>query len=516
MGLFDFVTNLFPSQEKRASYIDASTFNLGYGGSGMKVSQDTAITNTAVWAAVRILSESVAQLPVQLCERKTNGDKILRTDHPLYDLIHNKPNDYMTPYTFLSKVMVDLTTYGNSYVKIIRNGSGRPVSLSCYDVTAIDVKEYDKEYFFTDRDSGETLDMFDTLHFKGLSQDGLIGLSPIEICANSISYGLGLEEYGNSYFRNGAKVTGVLQTDRALSQEAIERLKVSFNSNYGGPGNSNKTMVLEEGLKFNAISLSNEASQFLSSRKFSVEEIARIFNIPPHLLRDLSKSSFNNIHEQSREFVQYSLMPYLISFEQEFNSKLFKKSEKGKLFFEFNTKALLRGNPSERAEFYRTMLNIGAMTINEIRQKENMNAVPEGDNLFMQLNMAPLNQIVGNNEQNEIDEERALSDIDTSPTEGMIDEAKKGLEWRKQYGRGGTQVGVSRARDIINGDLSISTIKRMYSFFSRHEVDKQAEGFSPGEKGYPSAGRIAWALWGGDPGFSWSKKKVEQIKREEE
>ena len=221
------------------------------------------------------------------------------------------------------------------------------------------------------------------LHFKIMTQDGMIGVSPIDTCANSISWGLGLENYGNSYFQNGAKVSGVLQTDRALSTEAIDRLRNSFDMNYSNIGDANKTLILEEGLKFNTISLSNEASQFLSSRQFSVEEIARIFNIPPHLLRDLTKSSFNNIQEQSREFVQYSLMPYLTMIEQEMTSKLFKKNEIGKLFIEFNTNALLRGNPKERAEYYRTMLNIGAMSINEIRQKENMNRVEDGDNLFM-------------------------------------------------------------------------------------------------------------------------------------
>jgi HK97 family phage portal protein len=246
-----------------------------------------------------------------------------------------------------------------------------------------------------------------------MSQDGMIGQSPIDTCAQSISWGLALEQYGNAYFNNGAKVSGVLQTDRALSTEAIDRLRNSFDQNYSRIGDAQKTLILEEGLKFNTISLSNEASQFLASRQFSIEEIARIFNIPPHLLRDLSKSSFNNIQEQSREFVQYSLMPYPSMIEQEMTTKLFKKSEQGKLFIEFNTNALLRGNPKERAEYYRTMLNIGAMTINEVRQKENMNVVPEGDNLFMQMNMATVESIVQGapDEVVEIDEEIEETEI---------------------------------------------------------------------------------------------------------
>ena len=405
MALFDFVTNLFGGQEKRDNWVDPSQFSLGTG-SGVPVTKDTSLTNTAVWAAVRILSESVAQLPINLCEKDSEGNKIVRDNHPLYPLLKYKPNDYMTSYSFISKIMVDVTTWGNSYVKIIRNGAGRPIALEPYDVSQIEVKTYNDDYYYFNMMTNESLDIYDMLHFKGLSQDGQIGLSPVEVCANSISWGMGLEQYGNDYFRNGAKVSGVLQTDRALSTEAIDRLRNSFNTNYSQIGNAQKTLILEEGLKFNTISLSNEASQFLASREFSITEIARIFNLPPHLLRDLTKSSFNNIHEQSREFVQYTLMPYLINFEQELNAKLFKKNEIGKLYFEFNTNAFLRGNPKERSEYYKTMLNIGAMSINEIRQKENMNKVENGDELFMQLNMATVNTIVeGGGMKEDIEEE---------------------------------------------------------------------------------------------------------------
>jgi len=394
MALLDTVRNWFkPNTEKRSGdFLDPRNF--GGSGSGVRVTQDSALAFSAVWAAVRILSESVAQLPINLIQREENGDKTKRTDHFLYNIIHNKPNEYMTNYTFIQKIMYDLCVGGNSYVKIERNGSGRPVALYPINLQDIEFRVYDEKYYYYNTETGESLEYEEILHFKIMSQDGMIGQSPIDTCANSISWGLALEQYGNAYFQNGAKVSGVLQTDRALSTEAIDRLRNSFDQNYSKIGDANKTLILEEGLKFNTISLSNEASQFLASRQFSIEEIARIFNIPPHLLRDLSKSSFNNIQEQSREFVQYSLMPYLSMIEQEMTTKLFKKAEQGKLFIEFNTNALLRGNPKERAEYYRTMLNIGAMTINEVRQKENMNVVPEGDNLFMQLNMATVEQIV--------------------------------------------------------------------------------------------------------------------------
>jgi len=393
MAILDLFRNIFSKKtEKRAFTFDPNSMLTG-GGSGIPVNNDTALTFSAVWAAIRILSESVAQLPISLIEREENGDKINRTNHPLYNLLHNKPNEYITYFSFIQKIMVDLCLNGNSYVKIERNGAGRPVALYPIDFDNVEIREYEDKYYYFNSETGAAIEYEEMLHFKTMSQDGMIGLSPIDTCANSISWGLGLEAYGNSYFSNGAKVSGVLETDRALSTEAVDRLRNSFDNNYSKIGDSNKTLILEEGLKFNSISMSNEASQFLASRQFSIEEVCRIFNVPPHMLADLSKSSFSNIQEQSREFVQYSLQPYLSMIEQEMTNKLFKKNETGKLFVEFNVNALLRGNPKDRAEYYRTMLNIGAISINEIRQKENMNRVEEGDSLFMQLNMTTVDKI---------------------------------------------------------------------------------------------------------------------------
>jgi HK97 family phage portal protein len=412
MAILDYFRTFFTpnkTTEKRGFLDQMSRYASG---SAISVSTDSAMSFAAVFAAIRILSESVAQLPIQLCERDANGDKTIRNDHPLYNLIHRKPNGYMTTYIFMQKIITDLCTNGNSYVQIVRNNTAQPLELLPLQADQMSVKQIDGKYFYqySGGNSGQTIfEADDLLHFKGLTTDGLIGLSPIDTCANSIGWGLSLEKYGNTYFQNGAKVSGVLQTDRSLSTEAVDRLRNSFNANYSNIGDSNKTLILEEGLKFSGISLSNEASQFLVSRQFSIEEIARIFNLPPHLLRDLSKSSFSNIQEQSREFVQYSLMPYLKMIESEINGKLFKQTEIGKIFVEFNVNALLRGNPKDRSEYYRTMLNIGAMSINEIRQKENLNAIEEGDNLFMQMNMTTLTNIV---EGQPVEEAPAPPEID--------------------------------------------------------------------------------------------------------
>jgi len=390
MGILDRIKKAFASSEKRGGFVDAMS---NQGSSGILVSDESALTYTAVWAAIRILSESVAQLPLSIYESDKLGNKTQAKNHQIFDLIHRKPNENMTTYIFIQKCMLDLLTRGNSYVYIKRNGAARPVELLPLD--AIDVKLVESEgLIYYELNQGGIVDASDILHFKVMSRDGLIGTSPIDVGANAIGLGMALEKYATTFFSNGAKVSGVLSTDRHLSDEAITRLRISFKENYSNIQDSNKTMVLEEGLKFNQISLSNEASQFLNSREFSITEIARLFNLPPHLLRDLSKSSFNNISEQSREFVQYSLMPYLIMMESEMNCKLFRANEVNNVSTKFVVNALLRGTPKDRSEYYRTMLNIGAMSIDEIRGLEELPTIEGGSNHFMQLNMATLNDII--------------------------------------------------------------------------------------------------------------------------
>ena len=403
MGILDTIKGIFTGKEKRNAFYDAMTSARG-STAGVVVSDETAMNFTAVWASIRILSESVAQLPLGVFETDKVGNKAQAYNHSIYNLIHRKPNDNMTTYTFVQKCMMDLLTRGNSFVFINRNGAGRPVELLPLDVTKVKLVEKDGIIYYELQEGG-VVDHYDILHFKIMSKDGLIGMSPVDVGAASIGYGIALERYGNSFFSNGAKVSGVLSTDRHLSDEAINRLRISFRENYTNVNDSNKTMVLEEGLKFQQISLSNEASQFLKSREFSISEIARLYNLPPHLLRDLTKSSFNNISEQSREFVQYSLMPYIVMMESEMNCKLFRSNEIGKVHTKFAVNALLRGTPKDRAEYYRTMLNIGAMSIDEIRQYEELPTIEGGENHFMQLNMATLQNIIagGTLEKNNTD-----------------------------------------------------------------------------------------------------------------
>jgi len=341
----------------------------------------------------KIISESISILPINVYEREKNGDKSLAINNPSYNLVHNEPNNYMSSVTFFEKIMMDLCLSGNSFVRIVRNGGGTPEALLPLNAQDVKVKMSDGQIFYHNNNSNNIYDDYDILHFKGVSQDGILGLSPITQNANAIGWGMALEEYGNKYFTNSAKLSGVLETDRALSEQAIERLKNSFSNTYNQLKNAQSTAILEEGLSFKPITISPEQSQFLASRIFSITEIARMFNIPTFMLQEHSKSSFNNIESLSQSYVTYTLMPYIRRMESEMNRKLFKTNEKGRIFVEWNVNGLLRGDVKSRNEAYKTGINNGYLTINEVRRKENMNSIVEGDEHYLPLNMTTINKI---------------------------------------------------------------------------------------------------------------------------
>lgn len=387
MTLLERITNVFiPSKTQKRDlslnsiFPDANVFDT-----------DKALTLTAVWCAIRLLAESVSSLPISVYTKQPNGDKVEDTKNPIYNLIRFKPNYYQNKITFFEFIMISICTEGNAYVQIVRNNSGTPTQLICLNPETVTVVVNNNELYYQ-MDSG-VLDSSDVLHFKTITDDGITGLSPIDQCAKALKWSISLEEFGSTFFSNGAKPSSILQTDRALSDTALQRLKTSFNNNYGKLKNSNSTIVLEEGLTFKPISISPEQAQFLSSRQFSIEEVARIFNVPPHLLKDLSKSSFNNIEMQSQEFVTYTLMPYITRIEEEMNLKLFRSNQLGNTFVEFNVNGLLRGDVKSRTEAYKTAITNGYMSINEVRRKENLNSIAGGDKHFMQMNMTTIDKI---------------------------------------------------------------------------------------------------------------------------
>ncbi len=399
VGILQSIQSIFQTQKP----VDKRSLNYTFPfGSKTSVSPSTALTFSAVWAAMRLLSESVSTLPIGVYKQDKNGDRS-ELNNDLSYLLKYEPNTYQNKIGFMEKVMMDLLCNGNSYVKIERNKAGRPIQLLPLNFQDVDVYFKDNRLYYTSASLKDTYDAQNILHFKLITnvntpsgnsnQDGIVGLSPVENCANAIGWGMDVEEYGRTFFKNGGKLSGILKTDRQLSESAIDRLRNSFNDNYSKLSGSNQTAVLEEGLTFQPISIPADQAQFLASRQFSVEEVARIFNCPPHLLKDLTKSSFNNIEMQSQEFVTYTLMPYLNKIELEMNTKLFRRANFGKEYIKFNTNALLRGNIKDRSDYYKTAITNGWMTINEVRRKEEMNKVISGDENFIQMNMTTIEKI---------------------------------------------------------------------------------------------------------------------------
>ena len=393
MGIF---SGLFRSRDKPKNATSGSSyrFYLGSSTSGKPVTERSAMQMTAVHSCVRILAEAIACLPLHLYRYTENGDKVKATDHPLYHLLHDEPNPEMTSFSFRETMMTHLLLWGNAYAQIIRNGKGEVIALYPLMPNRMEV-DRDKQgqiyysYSTASEDAptmkGSTVNLSpaDVLHIPGLGFDGLVGYSPIAMAKNSIGMAIACEEYGAKFFANGAAPGGVLEHPGTIKDP--QRVRESWQSTCGGSANANRIAVLEEGMKYTPIGISPEQAQFLETRKFQINEIARIFRVPPHMVGDLEKSSFSNIEQQSLEFVKYTLDPWVIRWEQNLARALFSLEEKQEYFFKFNVEGLLRGDYATRMNGYATARQNGWMSTNDIRSLENMDRIPaeEGGDLYL-------------------------------------------------------------------------------------------------------------------------------------
>ena len=394
------IKSLFGFGQARDKPVDKAadagySFLFGRTTSGKPVNERTAMQTTAVYACVRILAEAIASLPLHVYEYQDDGGKKLVHDHPLYYLLHDEPNPEMTSFVFRETLMSHLLIWGNAYAQIIRNGAGRVLGLYPLLPDKMDVQRDDRGniYYVYSRNSDENpmfkeygdirLKAEDVLHIPGLGFDGLIGYSPIAMAKNAVGMTLACEEYGASFFANGANPGGVLEHPGVLKDPS--KVRESWNSVYRGVGNAHKIAVLEEGMKYQQIGIPPEEAQFLETRKFQINEIARLYRIPPHMVGDLDKSSFSNIEQQSLEFVKYTLDPWVIRWEQSLQRSLLLPGEKGKYFIKLNVDGLLRGDYQSRMNGYAVGRQNGWFSANDIREMENMNPIPdeEGGNLYL-------------------------------------------------------------------------------------------------------------------------------------
>jgi len=389
-------SGLFRSRDKPKNRVGGG-WNFLFGGtsSGKAVNERTAMQTSAVYACVRILAESVAGLPLHVYERTANGSKSTKPSHPLYRLLHDEPNREMTSFVFRETLMSHLLLWGNAYAQIIRDARGFPIALYPLlpDRMAVDRNESGELVYTYQSDKGQVkLRRENILHIPGLGFDGLIGYSPIAMAKNAVGLALATEDYGATFFANGANPGGVLEHPGVIKPEQADRLRESWQSQFGG-ANAHKVAVLEEGLKFHQMSIPPEQAQFLETRKFQINEIARIFRVPPHMVGDLEKSSFSNIEQQSLEFVKYTLDPWVVRWEQSLQQALILPSEKATIFIKFNLDGLLRGDYQSRMQGYSTGIQNGFMSVNDVRGLEDMNlltAEEGGDLHFVNGNMVKL------------------------------------------------------------------------------------------------------------------------------
>ena len=388
-------TALFRARDKpRDSVSAAPLFYFGTSGSGKSVTAQTAIQLSTVYACVRVISETVASLPLGVYEAKEDGNR-KATEHPLYRLIHDEPNSEMTSFVLREVMLAHLLLWGNSYCQIIRTGRNKITGLYPLlpDKMTVDRDKNGILIYTYMTNTGQTvvLSPEDVLHIPGLGCDGVMGYSPIALEKNAIGLGIASEEYGSKFFSNGARPSGILTHPNTVKNP--KALRESWNAAYGGSTNGSKVAILEESMTFTPISLPNNEAQFLETRKFQVEEICRIFRVPPHLVGNLDRATFSNIENQSIDFAVHTIRPWLVRIEQAMNRALFTESEKGHFYVQFNIDGLMRGDYKSRMEGYSIGRQNGWLSANDIRALENMNPIPPeegGDTYLVNGNMVPI------------------------------------------------------------------------------------------------------------------------------
>lgn len=372
---------LFRARDKpRDAVSAATTFSFGTSGSGKPVNARTAIQVSTVYACVRVIAETVASLPFAVYEQDKAGSQ-KATDHPLYRILHDEPNPEMTSFVWREAMLTHLLLWGNSYSQILRAGRGSIIGIYPLLPDRMEVDRDDKgnlTYTYSTTNSQTVkLRPEDVLHIPGLGFDGIMGYSPIAVERNAVGLAIAAEEFGSKFFGNGATPSGILTHPNTVKNP--KALRESWMEAYGGSSNANRVAILEEGMTFTRISMPNNEAQFLETRKFQVEEICRIYRVPPHMIGDLEHATFSNIEHQSIDFAVHCIRPWLVRIEQSINRSLFSDQEKGRFYSQFNLDGLMRGSYKERMEGYAIGRQNGWLNANDIRDLENMNPIPEAD-----------------------------------------------------------------------------------------------------------------------------------------
>lgn len=369
-------------------------------GGGVNVNEESALRLGAVWACTRVLGESMASLPFSLFKYTSNDRRNVEPgeDHNLYNLVTYEPSPLYSSYTWREAMQNQLSLNGNSFSEIVRQRAGGDVKrLDFYPNNQVEIKIKNRRPYYRIRIKDETdkakakyraVAWYNMLHIPALTFDGITGLSPLTAYRESVNLGLTSQAFAKTYLENGAKASGAITHPQKLRDQAYKRLKRTFDETYAGSDNAGKTLILEEGMQYKQFTYPSLLdAQYIDAMKFTVEDIARIFRVPPHMVGALERATNNNIEQQAIDFVVHTLRPWVKRWEAELNRKLLLNSDKRQYFVRFNINALMRGDSAARAEFYNKLYMIGVLNANEIRALENMNAYEGGNEYYRPLNM---------------------------------------------------------------------------------------------------------------------------------
>lgn len=373
-----------PQQEEKRTYDPAVMYPWAPTRSGVMLSEEGALAVSAVYACINKISSTIASLDLNLYEDK-EGVKRDDRKHVAYRLVTQEPNQYMGAYHFWVNIISDALMHGGGYALIQRDENGQPKSLTLVPPDQIKAKDLNGRRIYLYRDSDEALFNDDVLAIECFR-----GISPIREHLENIGLSYAAQQYGASFFGSGGNMSGVLMTDKTLSEDQYRRLSSTWDQKYHGINASHATAILEAGLKYERVGIPPETAQALQTRRYQVEEICRIFNVPPSLIQMSSDVKYSNVEQQDLFFAKHTIAPWLSNIEQEMRRKLLLPGERENYVFKFSMLSLMRGDMAARANYYQTLLAAGVVSINEIRGLEDRNAIENGDLHLVQVNQIPL------------------------------------------------------------------------------------------------------------------------------
>ena len=563
--ILDNIRNIFKAQkeiQKKEAPI-VSYQSLGYDVSSKIAYNDLAkegySENAIVYRCINEIANNASRVKINLFRGDAEVD-----NHPLLDLLYN-PSPTQSQVEWFQGLYSYLLISGNNYMLSVGGDNTPPTELYNLRPDRIKIQTGQRamptayDYII----SGQVVERYEVDQATGDSKikhikmfnplDDYYGMSPIQASSVDIDQHNLANKHNVNLLQNGARPSGAVifnPKDETggnvqLSENQRSQLQSDINSRFSGTNNAGRPMLLEGDFDWKEMGLSPKDMDFISLKNMSAKDIALVYGVPSQLIGIPDSQTYSNFAEAKLALYNETIIPLLDKIQGDLNEWLVPQFNDEALELRYDIDSIPAMAEQRRRVFESVTAGVkdGILTRNEAREQLGYEPIDGADSLMVPANLMPLNiaseetpeeedrsedipeeeipeelqdniEIITN--EDDIDELiKAESDIDTVPTDGMVSEAKRGLEWRKEFNRGGTRVGATRANQIINKvKLSPSTVRRMFSFFSRHESDKTGQGFDRGEEGYPSRGRIAWALWGGDAGFSWSRAKVKQLDRE--